>query len=552
MRTAPHPRTDIRSKLAVVLVALLALTATTLPSASPATAQTDEHVPYTSLAADEHITSRIDIERSLDDLRHLTTVIGPRLGGTPAENEAAAFLAAELERYGYDVQLQPFAASNKAVGHVYLTGGPQPYGPTLQTGRATNGVLTGDDRVSGPLVDAGTGMTADQFPDDVAGAIVVMENATSNAQRNVQVANAVERGAAAAILRRPQQTPFDPTLTTPSPIPVLGVGAGQGAHLRDRADAGDVVSVDTATLTGLTSYNVFASKPATHPLPSEDEPRIAMISAHYDTVRGSPGANDDGSGTILTLELARVLADLPTSQEVRFAFWGAEEQGLIGSRYYVDTADDAELDRFIGLWQNDMVATTWEPANRYNLLAVDGQHNTVTLSVEAAAARLGLDGFVIGPIVRGGSDHVPFHNRGIAAANHSWRPASGPGNLEPQYHTPEDTIETNISPQRWEISMSLIGTAVYDQVRPSFASAHAELDVLVAAGGITPARARFVTSTLELAESWLENPVRRQAALAQLQRAALRLDAYASTGQDDAEFLRGLAALIRGLDEILR
>ena len=60
-----------------------------------------------------------------------------------------------------------------------------------------------------------------------------------------------------------------------------------------------------------------------------------MVSGHYDTVIGAPGANDDGSGTVLTLEIARVLAELPTEATLRFALWGSEEQGLIGSRYHV-------------------------------------------------------------------------------------------------------------------------------------------------------------------------------------------------------------------------
>jgi hypothetical protein len=168
---------------------------------------------------------------------------------------------------------------------------------------------------------------------------------------------------------------------------------------------------------------------------------------------------------MLTLELARIFQDLDSDTEMRFSFWGAEEQGLIGSNYYVNNAPAAELDRFIGLWQNDMVGTSWGPADRYNLLAVDGLHNTVTMAVAEVAQRLGRTDQVIGPIVRGGSDHVPFHNRGIAAGNFSWRPASGPGNLEPPYHTPEDTIANNISMARWRMSMEMIGSAIYTQVQ---------------------------------------------------------------------------------------
>ncbi len=334
----------------------------------------------------------------------------------------------------------------------------------LQSGIATNGRITAGTFVPGELVWAGTGMTVAEFPADTAGKIVLMENATTNANRNIQVGNAADLGAAGVILWRTQATPFDPALTTVRTIPVLGVGGGQGTILKDRIDAGPVtVSVDTTSYTGLTAYNVHASKAPT--VGDAENAPIVMVSGHYDSVRGAPGANDDGSGTMLTLELARVFKDLKSDKELRFSFWGAEEQGLIGSNYYVNNAPQAELDRFVGVWQNDMVATSWEPANRYNLLTVHGLHNTVTQAVAAVAPRLGHEAFILGPVVRGGSDHVPFHNRGIAAANHSWRPASGPGNLEPAYHTPEDTIENNLSPERWRVSMELIGSAIYTQAQ---------------------------------------------------------------------------------------
>ncbi|MFE2751318.1 M28 family peptidase, partial [Actinosynnema sp. NPDC059335] len=72
---------------------------------------------------------------------------------------------------------------------------------------------------------------------------------------------------------------------------------------------------------------------------------------------------------------------------------------------------------------------------------------------------------VHGPVPRGSSDHVPFHERGIAAANFSWRGEGGPHELEPLYHTPEDTIAQNVSPDRLQISLELIGSAAYRLAR---------------------------------------------------------------------------------------
>lgn len=52
---------------------------------------------------------------------------------------------------------------------------------------------------------------------------------------------------------------------------------------------------------------------------------IVVVGAHYDSVRGSPGANDNGSGVALLLELARVLSDAPQERTVRFIFFVNEE-----------------------------------------------------------------------------------------------------------------------------------------------------------------------------------------------------------------------------------
>jgi Zn-dependent M28 family amino/carboxypeptidase len=60
-----------------------------------------------------------------------------------------------------------------------------------------------------------------------------------------------------------------------------------------------------------------------------------IIDGHYDTING-PGTNDNGSGTVLIMELARLLADVPTEYSIKFIHFSGEEEGLIGSNYYVD------------------------------------------------------------------------------------------------------------------------------------------------------------------------------------------------------------------------
>jgi aminopeptidase YwaD len=60
-----------------------------------------------------------------------------------------------------------------------------------------------------------------------------------------------------------------------------------------------------------------------------------IICGHYDTIVG-PGVSDNGSGTSIMLEAARILKDIPTEYSIKFIHFSGEEQGLIGSYHYAD------------------------------------------------------------------------------------------------------------------------------------------------------------------------------------------------------------------------
>ncbi|WPO81107.1 M28 family peptidase [Chryseobacterium sp. JJR-5R] len=60
-----------------------------------------------------------------------------------------------------------------------------------------------------------------------------------------------------------------------------------------------------------------------------------IICGHYDTITG-PGVSDNGSGTSIILEAARILKNIPTEYSVKFIHFSGEEQGLLGSAHYAD------------------------------------------------------------------------------------------------------------------------------------------------------------------------------------------------------------------------
>ena len=382
---------------------------------------------------------QVSAERALEHLRVLTEEIGPRIGGTALGAAAADYIARAARRLGYDVALQPFAVADKFLAQLASPAGlPR---DTELAGRRVGPTprWTPPSRVTWSTCGAGADI---DYPADAAGKIVLVDYVAG--RREQLVATAVARGAAAVIfLAADRVAPrraatFNPTLPgsagTPVPIPVVGVAQAQKDRLRALLAAGRLtLTVSTEAHRNLTSHNVIADAGAAG---RRDRPgRHGQRPLRH--VIGAPGANDDGSGTVLCLELARVLKDVPTDATLRFALWGSEEQGLIGSRYYVRNLPQAERDRIVAVYQNDMVATSWDPATRYWLLSFDRPANGATDEVADAGppARLraadlpGDPARVQRPPVLPGGRH---RQRQLLLAGRDESPAL----LEPPYHTP--------------------------------------------------------------------------------------------------------------------
>jgi len=90
------------------------------------------------------------------------------------------------------------------------------------------------------------------------------------------------------------------------------------------------ITEDSFTYNGNTSKNLIVTKTGTvYP------DTYVIICGHYDTIVG-PGVSDNGSGTSIMLEAARILKDVPTEYSVKFIHFSGEEQNLLGSTHYVN------------------------------------------------------------------------------------------------------------------------------------------------------------------------------------------------------------------------
>ncbi len=131
-------------------------------------------------------------------------------------------------------------------------------------------------------------------------------------------------------------------------IPVVGASFADGAAL---AQPGSTAFVEVLPAEIREDFNVIAE------LPGRNEDNVVMAGAHLDSVIEGPGINDNGSGSAALLETALLMANLQPQNTLRFAWWAAEEQGLVGSADYVAGLSQAEQDR-IALYMNyDMVGS---------------------------------------------------------------------------------------------------------------------------------------------------------------------------------------------------
>nr|WP_200904923.1 M20/M25/M40 family metallo-hydrolase [Planococcus glaciei] len=457
--------TPVKMKKSILAYALAgALVFSASPFALPV-AEAGTATAANNAAQDQKIVKRVEAERAIEHVRYLSEEIGSRPGGLEGEKEAADYVARNLKSYGYDVEYQYFPVADQYIADVAFEDGT-----SWEMGAAPNGKVS-KEAVSGEAIYVAGGLKAADFPADTKGKIVLLTREASTAAYRTQVDNAIQAGAAGVILqsvvgsRGNYGSTFSPSLTKSYDVPVYGAAYVQGEWLKERIEKGAAALDLTAVrYTDLQSVNVIGTKKAKTKTADTKE---VLLTAHMDSVVGAPGANDNASGVGLMLELARVYKGYNTDKDLKFIAFGSEERGLLGARYYVDQLSQPERDEIEAVFNPDMVATKYEPAKNLYAMTVDGSKNIVTDSTVAAGARLGNSDILPGQF--GSSDHVPFHNAGIPAALFiwmgidSWDPLVY--HIEKVYHTPEDTIEDNISGERMQSALEIIGAGLFDVIR---------------------------------------------------------------------------------------
>ncbi|TFC93471.1 M20/M25/M40 family metallo-hydrolase [Cryobacterium sinapicolor] len=290
---------------------------------------------------------------------------GTRASGTPGYEASAVYVEEQLRAAGYTPTRQPYSYEQfvmNAESFAQLAPTPTTYlGGTDFATMSYSGSGLVDATVQAVDINLGgdrastSGCEAADFAGFTPGNVALIQRGTCTFQ--VKAENAIAAGAAGVIIFNQGNADdrlglLNGTLDAPqASVPVIGTSFALGEALAGQPAPSVRLAVDAEVIV-TESFNILADT-------AGRADRTVVAGAHLDSVAEGAGINDNGSGSAAILETAIQLAasgDAPTNR-VRFAFWGSEEDGLVGSEYYVSQLTKRQIKEHAVNLNFDMVAS---------------------------------------------------------------------------------------------------------------------------------------------------------------------------------------------------
>jgi hypothetical protein len=211
--------------------------------------------------------------------------------------------------------------------------------------------------------------SADYAGVDATAKIVLVKRGVCTFASKVVLAKA--QGAAAALIwNNVNGTPSGGNLGKGDFVAAGMISMGDGSKLVQRLEKGEVIEVEflvDAIGEERKTWNVIAETKDGDP---ENVVVVGFVSTHFlapligrqlgahlDGVQAGPGINDDGSGSSALLELIEAVKHYRVNNKVRFIWWGAEENGLLGSFHYTETLPASEVEKIAMYLNFDMIGS---------------------------------------------------------------------------------------------------------------------------------------------------------------------------------------------------
>ncbi|MGD2200725.1 MAG: M20/M25/M40 family metallo-hydrolase [Candidatus Bathyarchaeota archaeon] len=277
-------------------------------------------------------------ERSFRDLEKFAIDIGPRPGGSEAEERAVNYIKGEFEALSLETKIQEFNIDSGRILSKKLEV-IEPYKEEITCEAMALTGDTGPEGVEEELVYLDS--TSEEYlTPDISGKIVVTPGFKT---KDLPLISKLSPLGFIRIESYPRVQPKHlwgkkELWEKYGNLPTVRISNEDGVKLVGSGAKKVRLTVESESLK-LKSRNVVAKLRGTT---KPDE--IVVIGGHYDTVPNVRGASDNAGGTALVLELARVFKKKGTKRTLMFIAWGNEEMGLIGSRYYARRLKEADED----------------------------------------------------------------------------------------------------------------------------------------------------------------------------------------------------------------
>lgn len=274
---------------------------------------------------------------------------GIRTSGTPGYDESVFYVRDRLEAAKYKVTVQPFEFQT------FITLSPTELdeisplmGPVENRFMSYSGSGDADAPVSTLAVITGCDIT--DFVGFPAGDIALISRGACSFA--LKATNAHDSGASGVVIYNHSPGTLNGTLSSTFALDIAVTAVTQDVGAQLVATAGLEMHLKTDTFRGqATTFNVLAESK------KGKKNNVVMAGSHLDSVNAGPGIQDNGSGSAAILEVAEAMAKTKPKNKVRFAWWGAEESGLVGSTHYVANLKQKDQDK-IALYLNfDMIGS---------------------------------------------------------------------------------------------------------------------------------------------------------------------------------------------------
>jgi hypothetical protein len=381
------------------------------------------------------------------NLKNATETIGHRLTGSENGKKAEEYAYNKLKSYGLDVRYQPFEVEGwNRISIDTRVGGEHSLEQVHAVTLAHSPVKA---NVQAELVDMGNGLEADYAtdPQKVKGKIALVylgvlpgsPAGTGTLHRSEKTAIATKFGAAGIIIINGVKN--DVLLTGTAsvtgkliPIPAVCIGLENGMKIKEKLKSEkQFASIAMTNYSGMIkARNVIATLKGTE-FPNEK----IVVGGHLDSWDLATGAIDNGIGSFAVMDMARTFqaAHLKTKRTIEFVLFMGEEQGLLGSRAYVEQAKEKkQLDQIRFMLNYDM---TNDPkgfsTSRAEMQTLFSSWGAEINKIDTGFKNL----FVAGAGLH--SDHQPFMLEGIPTGGG----AGGklPNNSGPFYHSDGDVFK---------------------------------------------------------------------------------------------------------------